>query len=197
VKRWSPRQKALAKVSDETFRKGLPLYEQEAADMDYGDSLPEAEKIYLRNFTNEYYGSRFVSGERHIHDSAGKRECQRRQRSHAWDRHPDLMSYSPYSSRVGLQVIGTIPTAIDEDALIDGIDKKEYLKWIEQNARPIHFARTLHGRIARMKRQLRYLRLLRALSVKDRLVALKKEMHKDADNGADNWNPHQPSQGSN
>jgi len=193
VKRWSPRQKALANVSDETFRKGLPLYEQEAADMDYGDSLPEAEKIYLRNFTNEYYGSRFVSGERHIHDAEGKKECQRRQRGHAGDKRPDLMSYSPGSSRVDVQVLDAIPTAVDEDALIDAIDSKKYQQWIKKNARPIHFARTLHGRLAKMKRQLRYLKLYRALSVKDRLVASEKEMNRDADDSTDNWYSHQPS----
>ncbi len=181
MKRWSPRQKSLATIGDESFRRSLPPYEQEAADMDYGDSLPEAENIYLRNFTNEYYGSRFAPGERHLHDDAGKRECQRRQRSHAGDKRPDIMSYSPISHRTDATAVPEEASGGGEDEAIEAIDLKAARAWAKANPLLISHARFVNGQLQKARRQLRYLRLYKALGFREDV------MSRNADGSGEQW----------
>jgi hypothetical protein len=154
--------------------------------MDYGDSLPEAEKIWLRNFTSEYYGSTFIRGEKHLHDDAGRRECQRRQRGHAGDKRPDLMSFSPMGHR--LEVTAATEGATGgEGELIDALDAKAARAWAKKNPLLVSHARFVNQELQRAKRRLRYVKLIGALKAKEKLVAFEDKMNRDANDSTDNW----------
>lgn len=159
MKAWSKRQLAQAKLSDAQHRASLPAYEQAAADMDYGDTLPPGAKVWLRAFTEEFYGGRFEANGRKLHRGELQKECRRRTRGHAKDRRPDLMSFSKEHQRADVEQAAELPApGGGEDALIDYLDGKRFADWQRLRFREIKEATELNLQLRQAKNALRYVR---------------------------------------
>jgi hypothetical protein len=159
---WSKLQRGRAELSDQEFKAGLKPYERDSCDSDYVEDLPEAERVWMRNFQAEYHGARFAPGGKHLNKGENRRECQRRVRGHAGDRRPDLLSYGMEHNRVDMEEASSLPApGGGEDEMIDHLDAKRFAEWQYRRRDDIAAALRLNRQLRRSRWLLRQLKALR------------------------------------
>ena len=129
--------------------------------MDYGDTLSPKDRVWLRTFSEEFYGGRFEARGKQIHAGEMQKECRRRTRSHAKDRRPDLVSFAKENMRADMEEAASLPApGGGEDEMIDRLDAKRFAEWRYRRRVDIATAMSLNRQLRRSRWLLRKIRQL-------------------------------------